>query len=286
MAAKRKTAAKPKKKAASPKPKKAGQTLQREARERLFIKAFTTNGFNGRAAAIKAGYHPDRARITASELLATPRVREAVERDIAKREERLDVTCDDVVRKAWAIANADAAELSRTERGCCRYCWGKNNKYQRTPKELQVARQEFDDKTTESYKGKEPTELAELLELFDEEGGTGWNPKKDPNPDCPECHGDGELRVVVSDIRDLSPTARLLFAGVKQTEKGLELKTRDQDGMLIKVGEHLGAFRRKFEVTGKNGGPIQQEHALLSELVDAVEGADTGIGSVRPERDK
>jgi len=39
-------------------------------------------------------------------------------------------------------------------------------------------------------------------------------------------------------------------------------------------------------VTGKNGGPIQQEHALLSELVDAVEGADTGIGSVRPERDK
>jgi hypothetical protein len=44
---------------------------------------------------------------------------------------------------------------------------------------------------------------------------------------------------------------------------------------------HLGAFRRKVEVTGRNGGPIQQEHAMLSELVDAVEGAETGIALAR-----
>jgi hypothetical protein len=269
----------------SPSTGRAGKALKpfsdRALRERVFVKEYTSNGFRGREAAVAAGYAPDRARVTASELLSTERVQESVEIEVAKREKRLELTADDIVRKAWAIANADASELSRTERSCCRYCWGKGNRYQRTPKELQVYRQEFEDKTRAANKGKDPSEVAELLELFDAEGGIGWNPRLDPNPKCPECHGEGELRVVVADIRDLSPAARQLYAGVKQTEKGLEVKTRDQDGLLIQVGVHLGAFRRKVEVTGRNGGPIQQEHAMLSELIDAVDGAETGIALSR-----
>lgn len=281
MPSKRKPAAKPRKKAAPPKSKAHPQTIDRYARERIFIKRYATNGFNGGEAAAFAGYAPDRARITASELLATERVREAVDAEIAKREQRLDVTADDVVKRAWAIATADPRELSRTLRNCCRYCWGENNRYQRTPKELQIARFEFENTTREKNKGMAPPELAELLELFDPEGGIGWNPKKDPNPNCPECHGDGELTVMFADLRDLSPAAQLLFAGVKQTKEGLELKVHDQGAMLVKVGEHLGAFRRKFEVTGKNGGPIQQEHALLAELVDSVDGSETGVDDKR-----
>lgn len=289
MAAKKKPAAKPKKKAAPPQKKAHPQTIDRLARERLFIKRYSTNNFNGAEAAVYAGYSPDRARVTASELLALERVRDAVLDEIAKREKRLEVTADDVVKKAWEIANADPGEISRPERNCCRYCWGKDCRYQRTPKELQVFRSEFEDKTREKFTGtgkkeKKEEELAELLELFDPEGGIGWNPKLDPNPKCPECHGEGELRVVVADLRDLSPSARRLYAGVKQTEKGIELKMRDQDGMLIKVGEHLGAFRRKFELTGKNGGPIQQEHALLADLVDQVDGSETGVDGPEKRR--
>jgi phage terminase small subunit len=249
----------------------------RARRERIFIKEYLANGFRGGEAAIAAGYTPDRSRITASELLASRRVCDAIEQEIAEREKRLQLKADDVVRMAWAIATADARELSRTERGCCRHCWGKDNGYQRTPMELKLHRKAFELKVLEKNPGKSPEELADLLDLFDSEGGVGWNPKLDPNPKCQECHGDGELSVVFSDLRDVSPAARLLFAGVKKTDKGLEIKMRDRDALLIKVGEHLGAFRRKVEVTGKNGGPIQQEHALLAELVDAVEGAETGI---------
>lgn len=41
----------------------------------------------------------------------------------------------------------------------------------------------------------------------------------------------------------------------------LKLKTHDKVGALKLLGEHLGMFRQKVEVTGKDGGPVQQQHA-------------------------
>jgi phage terminase small subunit len=119
---------------------------------------------------------------------------------------------------------------------------------------------------------------------FDTAGGEGFNPKRDPNPSCPECWGDGDQRVVFKDTRDLSPAARLLFAGVEQTQNGLKVRTHSQPDALVNIGKHLGMFAKKVEHSGPDGGPIQQEHRAMGDLLDMIEGSDTGPGAAASRR--
>jgi phage terminase small subunit len=46
------------------------------------------------------------------------------------------VTTELVLSRLQAIATADPRELTELHRGCCRYCWGTGNLFQRTPREL------------------------------------------------------------------------------------------------------------------------------------------------------
>lgn len=86
-----------------------------------------------------------------------------------------------------------------------------------------------------------------LAAEFDPQGGTGYDPRKDPSMDCRECFGQGEEFVFPKDTRDLSPAAKLLYAGVKKTEKGFEIKMQSQQVALENVAKHLGMFTVKVE---------------------------------------
>lgn len=191
----------------------------------------------------------------------------------ARREELIKdtgITPELVLGRLHAIGTADPRELTELHRCCCRYCWGKGNLYQRTPREMAEDRAAWE----ANEKEREAKQLPPG-KPFSEAGGIGFNPKHDPNPDCPECFGDGESRVVFKDTRDLSPAARLLFAGVEQTQHGLKVRMHSQTDALVNIGKHLGMFTKTVELTGKDGGPV--EHSFR-ELLDDVEGADTGIG--------
>lgn len=227
--------------------------------------------YNAAAAYTRAGYKGTGASAinAACRLLANQGVQAylaAKKRAIA---DRLEIRAEDVVQRLWTMANADPRELIELQRCCCRYCYGKGNRYQRTQREMDEARAEFaaDPKNA----GKE----------FNEAGGIGWNPKREPNPKCPECFGDGEERIVPKDMRTLSPAARTLLAGVKTTQNGLEIKMHDQQAALVAIGRHLGVFKERVEVTGKDGAPV--EHQIRS-LVDQIAGADTGIGPASGRR--
>jgi phage terminase small subunit len=52
-------------------------------KERAFVGAYVSNGYNGTAAAIAAGYKAHTARFAASKMLARPRVKEALDRIFA-----------------------------------------------------------------------------------------------------------------------------------------------------------------------------------------------------------
>jgi phage terminase small subunit len=91
---------------------------------------------------------------------------------------------------------------------------------------------------------------------------------KDPiDPNCPECHGDGVGHNVAADTRTLSPQARMLYAGVKQTKDGLEIKMHDQQKALENAARHLGMFTEKLTIGGKLSleelvlGAIRKEEA-------------------------
>jgi hypothetical protein len=89
---------------------------------------------------------------------------------------------------------------------------------------MERRRAEYDAAKAEAKKAGE--EIGE----FDELGGVGYDGKKAPNPECPECDGDGEGRALFKDTANLSPAALALYEGVKEGKDGTELKIASQKG--------------------------------------------------------
>lgn len=228
-----------------------------ENRIRVFVARYLVH-LNGRLAAIEAGYSPESARFIASELLAKPEVQEAIAKAMEARSKRTEITQDKVLERLWSIATADPAELIQNRRVSCRYCWGKNHRYQRTPREMREALAKFErDRIAATAKGEE------FPATFDQGGGSGYDPRKDPHPECPECFGQGEQQTFATDTRELSPAAKLLYAGVKQTEKGFEIKMHSQSEALINVGKHLGMFTKTIKHSNDPENPMPTTGLVL-----------------------
>lgn len=213
--------------------------LPREAR---FVEQYLVD-LNGTQAYMRA--YPDAnattARSGASELLRKPAVAMAVAAGQRQLSARAQVDADEVVRRLGLMATADERELMEVRVASCRYCHGKGHRYHFTPAEFERAEAEH----------------AKLVELdkasgdFDERGGTGYDGNKAPHPECPECFGDGIPRAVFKDTRRLSEGAALLFAGVKVTKDGFEVKTHSREAALVSMARVFGLFDDKLKLGGK-----------------------------------
>ncbi|WAZ73457.1 terminase small subunit [Providencia stuartii] len=208
-----------------------------------------------RAAAYKrAGYKGEgnTAYVNATRMLRNAKVSRAIADALAERERRTEIIQDAVLKMWWDIATADVNELTEYRRLCCRHCWGFGFNYQWRDAI------EFEDAVTEAR--------AKKKKIPNDNGGYGYDNSLDPNPDCPRCNGFGIGRVHFHDTRDLTGSARRLFAGVKEGKFGVEVITRNQDDALKMVAQHLGMVKNKTEITGADGGPIQSTGIDLSHL--------------------
>jgi phage terminase small subunit len=197
--------------------------------------------FNATKAYIRAGYSEAGAGNSAWKLLNTPQIQEEIEVHKRRLLATTEATIALVLREWLDIATADPRELMQSRRGCCRHCWGIDHKREWMEHEYSTALNEA------------------LLNNFLPpafEGGLGYSPTREPHAECPKCKGEGIIRTWIADSRELSPKAAKLFAGVKQTKDGIEIKTRDQDAALDRVGKYLGMLIDRKELTGANGGPI------------------------------
>lgn len=193
---------------------------------------------NASAAARRAGYVGDvNATSTCGyRMMHRPEILEAIARANAERMDRVNVVADDVLREVLAIAMADTNDITQVRRGCCRHCHGIEHRYQYIDqRELTRAKAAFE----VSDEG--------LLAMF-EHGGIGFDAKRDPNPDCPECGGVGSVYVHINDTRNLSRAARSLFAGAKQTKDGIEVKLHDKSKHLELLMRHLGLLNDKLKI--------------------------------------
>mgnify|MGYP006913697178 FL=1 len=50
---------------------------------------------------------------------------------------------------------------------------------------------------------------------------------------------------MIQDTHNLSPQARILYAGAEETRYGVKVKMHDQLAALVKVADHLGMFESK-----------------------------------------
>lgn len=225
-------------------------------KEREFAEEYLID-MNVQNAAIRAGC-PGKGYM----MIGRERVQRLVSTLVLQRATRLSVKADDVLHHWLSIATADPNEISQLRRVNCRHCHGTNYEYQRTRAEIDEALRKHE-ATAKKGKGTAP---------FDEKGGDGYDPWGDPNPECPECSGEGVERVYFQDTRNLSPAARLLYAGVEQGPNGsVKLKLRDQEAALLNVAKHLGMHVDRKEVSGPGGEPLTIEVKVVKPSVQ-IEG--------------
>jgi phage terminase small subunit len=197
----------------------------------IFIRQYLIHS-NATRAYREAGYQ-DHVGIhqSASNLLRSPYVQSRIADMRAEQLAKLDVKVEQVFDRYRAVAFGDPAAITEFITGACRYCHGIEHGYQ-----WKTAR-EFSD-AVEEYMGKGEAYHANHT-APDCEGGFGYRFSNPPHPDCPECDGEGIPRVRFKDTRLMTDDERKLFAGVKETQNGIEFKLNDQMVALKALAEHL-----------------------------------------------
>jgi phage terminase small subunit len=215
-------------------------------KQQRFVEEYLID-LNGTQAAIRAGYSKATAQEQSSRLLSNVKVQDAVVKLRQEQQERTGISADRVVQEAWKIVTADPRDLIEVKIDCCRHCHGIGHGYQRNMSEMNADREKW------LNKGKP-------IEEFDEQGGVGFNPLLAPNPECPNCGGDGMQRVVAKDTRYLSAGAASLYAGAKQTKDGFEIKLHDKSAFAEKLFKHLGLY----EADNRQKSPLEALNSLAT----------------------
>ncbi|MGN7457882.1 terminase small subunit [Paenibacillus pasadenensis] len=211
------------------------------AKQKKFVAEYLVD-LNATQAAIRAGYSKKTARSVGQENLTKPDIQRELQAAMSERARRTEITADMVLQRWWAIATADPNEIMHLRRLACRHCYGIGHAYQwRDAAEYEDAVRPAE---REAELSDKPPDIPSC------EGGFGFNRLSAPNPRCPICSGEGRLDLHLEDTRQLPPQARMLYAGVKQTQAGVEVKLQDQGKALENVARHLGMFRDRVELSG------------------------------------
>ncbi len=183
-------------------------------KQQLFVDEYIID-FNATRAAKAAGYNDNSATEMGYENLRKPHIEKAIDKAIADRRKRLRIDADTVLWKWWQIANADYNELSSVRRVACGYCHGGVS--------------------------------------MDEGGEPVIDPSKEPDIDCQFCKGEGSPFVYIADTSKLSPEAKMLYQGAKETKFGIEVMTADRMKALDNVARHLGMFKDTVNHVSEDG---------------------------------
>lgn len=207
----------------------------------------------------------------AQELMKHPLISEQIR---AARESTVSAAVMDragVIQLITEIATADASELMQLEIRNCRHCWGVGFAFQwMHPDEYAYQCAQISDQNARAQaryqadlargvRRESPVEAA----LPDDAGGYGFVKNNEPNPACPECHGDGIETPRFKDTRKLKGAAKRLFAGIERTKDGFKMHTRDQKHALELLAKVVKAVPDdktptvNMQVNNAPGGTVQ-----------------------------
>jgi hypothetical protein len=231
-------------------------------REARFVMEMAVDG-NASAAYVRAGYEAKNAKANASRMSAKDNVQAGLAHVRAKVAERAGFSAEEALQMAADILRADTRELVEYRVSNCRYCYGDHHLYQRTAGEMAMARVKHDSLVARRQERNKDYEDPG----FDEQGGEGFDLRRDPNTECPVCAGEGAGRVVIKDTRTVSKAAAALYAGVKEGKDGIEVKFHDKATMLDKMFRYHGLY----EVDNKQKATAAADPAALIALSEAMD---------------
>lgn len=78
--------------------------------------------------------------------------------------------------------------------------------------------------------------------------------------------------IALIDSSEIDDDTAAAIAEVSEGREGLKIKMHDKKGALVDIGRHLGMFKDKVELTGKDGGPIpiKSEREMSDEELMAI----------------
>lgn len=236
-------------------------------KQRLFALEYLID-LNATAAYMRAFKisHKTTAASNGHRMLRNAEVEAYIRAKIDDRSARTETDADRVVLEWRAIAIADPNEICEYRRVCCRHCYGIDHRYQFTPAEMEKVRKDH-----EKERGKTLADTNGKYDIgeFDELGGLGFNGTFDPNPDCPECFGEGVGRAFFKDTRKLSPAASALYGGIKIGRDGVEVKIHSKDNALDSLARHNQMFVEKHEVNVTSFDPQELEARFGTTMASA-----------------
>ena len=219
----------------------------------------------------------------AYELLKHSEISASVSTVQAKRVESAQMNRQTMLNLLTDIATADNNAFSEIQLRNCRHCWGVDFKYRwhseheysrvlaETIDRNDKAQRDWQKNAELGAKGPPP----EPEPLPNDEGGYGFRPPHDPNPECPYCLGEGIREVVFKDTRKLGPKERRLFAGVKMTKDGLEVKTASQEHAreVLRKEFGIGSVQEKSVPAPGAIIGVQADKASVTIVADPLEAA-------------
>lgn len=218
------------------------------AKQQRFVEEYLID-LNATRAYKAAGYSvksDNAAAVEGHKLLRNPKIAEAIKDAQERRSERTEITQDMVLQHWYNLATADPNELVQLRRLNCRHCWGIDHGYQW--KDEEEYNEAVESAIETARKLSESKDANVEPNMPDDTGGYGYDRLADPHSDCPVCRGEGRLDLHMADTRKLGPKGRLLYAGVKQTQAGIEIKMHDQAKAWENVARHLGMFKDRLEI--------------------------------------
>ena len=181
------------------------------------------------------------AKNRASLWLKWPEIQARVAELKAERIERLKIDQDELVREWREMALVDTNEIVEHRRINCHYCHGRDHEYQWTPAEFRAAVRKYD-LLGDQTKARTP----EPLDI----GGLDYDITREPNPECPECRGEGTERLFFRDTRTMSPAARRIYQGMQFGKDGKKALLFSREKLEEMIGRAIGAFKDRVEHSG------------------------------------
>ncbi len=132
------------------------QNPELTGREKIFLKAYLSNGMNATDAAIKAGYTKEMAPWKGWELTKKSNIERAIRADIQERCDKFGIDADAAFDMLIRIINFDANEFSSYVKYCCPMCWSTNGRPQKNVFQYYEEKDKWKDKE-EKKKLENPT---------------------------------------------------------------------------------------------------------------------------------
>jgi len=207
------------------------------------------------AAAIRAGYSKNTAKAVGGQMYANVGIKFLIDEKMKEIASRNEVDQDKVVNYWKSVADQDANAFSSLTVRACRHCHHKEFLYQRTEYEFKqdMARHEINQAQMLEEDG------SHVYQEFDEQGGDTYDWRIPPSPDCQVCFGDGVMKELMHDTRNLTDEQKLVYKGVRRTKDGIEILTVDREKGYEALSKYVGLYEKDNAIDITTFDPDEME---------------------------